>query len=380
MTDWVDNGILAAILGSLIFALGFLPGLAWQYRHFGRLSPARLIGLAAVCLYGTALATYTMLPLPDRSQAWCDRHARGTQLTPFAFIDDLRAAASMSSTWRQALLHFDVLQVAFNVALFVPLGVIVRRYLHHSVLTATLAGLAISCFIELTQYTGLWFIYPCAYRVADVDDVILNTTGALVGAVLAPLLLWWMPNPDALGTARLQPRPVTAWRRWVGMALDAVLVLGVSWVLSVLTRVGLWLLTDTLDHTVVAWLDAAWLLGSGLVVFVFPAWNHLGASVGQTAVWLTPKWRRDGILTDGSRARRVVNSLIVPGPWIIGSVVDTLTTGSGSLFMPLGTLVVLAAIVSVPFTRTRRSLSGVLTGAEFVDIRAHDAERAIRVH
>ncbi|MGM3168376.1 hypothetical protein ACS2UU_27240, partial [Bacillus cereus group sp. BC254] len=85
-----------------------------------------------------------------------------------------------------------------------------------------------------------------------------------------------------------------------------------------------------------------------LVVFVFPAWNHLGASVGQTAVWLTPKWRRDGILTDGSRARRVVNSLIVPGPWIIGSVVDTLTTGSGSLFLPLGTLVVLAAIVSVP--------------------------------
>ena len=134
MQDWVNNGLLAAIIGAVAFAALFLPGMVWQYRRFGRLSFARLLGLAAVCLYAAALLTYTLLPLPERSVEWCQLHARGMNLRPFAFIDDIREAAPGRSL-RGLLTSFAVLQVAFNVVLFVPFGVILRRYFNRSVLS-----------------------------------------------------------------------------------------------------------------------------------------------------------------------------------------------------------------------------------------------------
>ncbi len=53
-----------------------------------------------------------------------------------------------------------------------------------------------------------WGIYECAYRLADVDDLITNTLGALIGALIAPLVLWFMPQRRELRAARDQSRPV----------------------------------------------------------------------------------------------------------------------------------------------------------------------------
>ncbi len=50
------------------------------------------------------------------------------------------------------------------------------------------AGLAASLLIEVSQLTGLFGIYPYAYRCCDVDDVITNTLGAALGWVCAWLL------------------------------------------------------------------------------------------------------------------------------------------------------------------------------------------------
>lgn len=147
--------------------------------------------------------------------------------TPLHLVDDIRGVVAAEGLVG-ALTSLTVLQVAFNVLLFVPWGVIVRGFLHRSVATATLSGWLASVLVEATQATGLWFVYPCAYRVADVDDVLTNTLGALIGALVAPVLVWWMPRSRALAAGRLRPRPVTVWRRWTGMAVDAFAV----WALS----------------------------------------------------------------------------------------------------------------------------------------------------
>ncbi len=76
------------------------------------------------------------------------------------------------------------LQVALNVLLFVPLGVLVRLILKRGVVVATALGLAVSLLIETTQLTGVWHLYDCAYRLFDVDDLVVNTLGALVGSRL----------------------------------------------------------------------------------------------------------------------------------------------------------------------------------------------------
>lgn len=69
-----------------------------------------------------------------------------------------------------------------NVALFVPLGLFVFLALDGgSVLRATACGVLLSVTIETLQlFTG---------RAADIDDVLLNTLGALVGAWLGRALL-----------------------------------------------------------------------------------------------------------------------------------------------------------------------------------------------
>ena len=45
-----------------------------------------------------------------------------------------------------------------------------------------------SLLIETAQLTGLFGIYPYAYRCCDVDDVITNTLGAALGWACAWLL------------------------------------------------------------------------------------------------------------------------------------------------------------------------------------------------
>jgi len=44
------------------------------------------------------------------------------------------------------------------------------------------------CLIELTQYTGLFGVVPCSYRVVDIDDVIMNTLGTYAGVRLLPFM------------------------------------------------------------------------------------------------------------------------------------------------------------------------------------------------
>ena len=54
-------------------------------------------------------------------------------------------------------------------------------------------GFALSLFFEVTQVTG---IYKCPYRLFDVDDLMLNSTGALFGFLVAPVILALFPSKE----------------------------------------------------------------------------------------------------------------------------------------------------------------------------------------
>lgn len=77
----------------------------------------------------------------------------------------------------------SVAQIGGNLLLFVPFGFaapIVFRRLQHLV-SLTVAAAAISTVVELLQ---LWVF---THRQGDIDDVILNTAGAVVG-----FLVWYV--------------------------------------------------------------------------------------------------------------------------------------------------------------------------------------------
>ena len=397
---WTWPAYVAVLAGAGLFAALFVPIVAWQSRRYGRLSFRRLLGAAALAVYGVALVAYTLLPLPSgEAVQWCAAHAvDGAQTEPFAFLDDVRRDTA-GIGWRARLLHPTVLQVVLNVALFVPWGLLWRRFLGRGVLTATLSAFAASCLIELTQYTGLLGLVPCAYRVADVDDVLANSGGALVGAVVAPLLLAWMPQARDLARVRHVPRPVTVWRRWVGMGLDAVLFLALGSVLSLAGRLAL-ALTGRDVVALPGWWE--WVLG-GLVplvlVFVLPACAGSRASVGQRVMWLTPVVLEDdaearagagagsGYVADGPDGgrhpgawRALARAAVTGGLWGLLSTASLLPTEGpdalGDLWADVaevaGTvapLVAVLAVAGVVVTRGRRGLSCALAGLDLVDSR-----------
>lgn len=367
MGVWVWSAQMAGMLGTVLFVVLFAPIVIWQYRHYGRLSFPRVLGAAAVSLYFVALATYTWLPLPAND--YCIAHpGHARQTVPLNFLTDIRHETA-GMTWRQRLTSFPVLQAGFNIALFVPLGILVRRFFHRSLVTTVLIGFVVSSFIELTQFTGLWFVYTCSYRLADVDDIILNTAGALIGGIAAPLFLWWMPSAESLSAGRLEPRPLTVWRRWLGMFVDAVLLLLGQSILQIMSLAALSILGYSVTTDTTHLVANLTLLASWVFVFLAPSLGR-GGSLGQRALWLEPRWPdTTGALGVGKLWQRLARTCTVSLPLVSALLISGDTAWESVIALLCGA-VVLLDVVMVPFTKDRGGLSARLSGATFVDSRS----------
>lgn len=287
-------------------------------------------------------------------------------LTPFAFLDDVRAVVQEIGR-REALRSATVLQVVFNVVLFVPWGVIVRRYLGLGFILTVITGFLASVFIELTQATGLWGIYDCAYRWADIDDVITNTAGAFAGAIIAPLVLFWMPRGQDLAASRLEARPVTVWRRWTSMLITAGAVMLLTGAGLVSERILLILLQRPLESRTANAIEVAIAIGVVALLIYLPALLGHG-NIGMSITWLAPRWRNaSGELTAGTMLQRLARASVVGVPYLAMSLTGV------DIYSLLMWMVIGLCVVMVPFTRDRRSLSGVLTGATVIDVRSESA-------
>lgn len=141
-----------------------------------------------------------VLPLPQVTPGFCAHGGVAPQLDPWAAVHDAQRLGTGSP--RALLGNAAVVGAAFNVAFFVPLEMLVRHLRGTGVVATTGVGLGVSLLVETTQLAGDWSSYPCAYRLFDVDDLVTNTAGALLGAALAPLLALYAPGrspADVLG-------------------------------------------------------------------------------------------------------------------------------------------------------------------------------------
>lgn len=355
---WTWPAYVAVLLGGMLFLALFAPMLALQSRRFGRLTLSRTIALALFSVYGVAIVSYTLLPFPARD--WCATHASpAAQLRPLHSLDDIVNAGSATS--------FAVLQVVFNVALFVPWGAFVRRYFGWSIAAATGSGLLVSLLIESTQGTGVWGVYGCAYRVADVDDLITNTTGALIGAALAPLLLGWVPSAHEDRETRGKPRPVTLARRAAGMTIDVVTLFLATGALTVTYRSIVHYGFDRPIPTSDQWTDQTlWWAVATVLLIALPV--LFGAPTpGQRAVWLEPRYPDRNI---GRRWRRLLCGV---GGWALVNLVLNAPSVHGATSTALQALSwawIVVAVLAVVVDRSRRGISFRAAGAELVDTRA----------
>lgn len=364
MKAWTWQVEFSLIGGALIFLGVLIPAVVLQYRRYGRLSGPRLLGLLAVSVYVVALVAYVFLPLPDPATV-CRNGDIPFRPIPFEFVSDISRVADRVG-WRRALTSTTTLQVVFNVVLFIPFGIIVRRYLGASVLVTTVAGFVCSAFIEFTQWSAIWGLYPCNYRYGEVDDLITNTSGALIGALIAPTLLFWMPQARDLARERGTARPVSVGRRWAGMILDLVSYVAVGLLIVTVATGALSLAAGEIVEPP-TWVGVAAAVVSGLVVFFVPALRRSGASIGQSIVWLRPTWPAATV------ARRLARAGATGGVFTVGQVAGSLSASPVAEWLQLACWAWLAiCALAVPFTtaaRGRPGLSGLISGASMVDVR-----------
>jgi hypothetical protein len=374
-----------AVLAGVVLAIAlFVPYVARQYRRRGELGLGHAMLSFAGLLYCLGLLAYVTLPVPRLTVDFCARHGvREPQLRPLRFLADVRGEATGAGVG--ALLHNPALtQVLMNIALFVPLGMFVRYLFRRGVLVTTLIGFAASLFIEVTQLTGNWSLFPCPYRLFDVDDLLANTLGALSGALTAPLLRL-VPGQRSVTVPPGVPRRVSAGRRLLGMVCDFVLLNLLGVLFGALFRIALatvhgrfdgeWEGLDTLPgFPVGAPLVGTWL--PWLLVFVVVPLAGNGTSPGQRVVML------DALTADGARpaaGRRLARSMAGMGGYVLLSGISDLT--GPPLLEPAasalaGGLAVLS-IIGVWTTREHRGLSYAVTGLHLADVRTSTTETRI---
>ncbi len=347
MDERVILGILAILIGVGVGFVLFVPFVAISYRRRGGLGFWRFAGWAAFLVYFFAIWTYTLLPLPDPDAIACV----GAILDPRSVVDDVIAGLQSGNPLRSP----QLLQIAFNVLLFIPLGFFLRVLLGRGLIVTVLTGLGVSLLIEVTQLTGVWGLYPCAYRFFDVGDLMTNTTGALIGGVLSlviPRRHWGAGRAVDAGA----PRPVTKPRRVLAMLCDAIAVMISSAAAGIGTQ--LWLEYIAEDHAAVVDGTAAQAASTAAPLVVLAAVIlTTGRSVGDLTVEL--RYAGGPVPEPFFRVLRYVTGIggylllaLLPAPW-------------SALAFAFAAVIVITTLA----TERGRGLPGLLTGRRLVDAR-----------
>lgn len=192
----IQLGFLAFPLVALLLAV---PYALYQYRRFGAISIWKTFVVFTFILYCLCAVSLIVFPLPADHSAVVES-ARTPQLHPFHVIEQIRETTDFSlsdrSTWGPALRSPVVYEAIFNVMLTVPLGAYLCYLFRCRWWMALLIGMATTLLFETSQLTGLFGLYAHPYRLFDVDDLILNTAGTMLGFWLMIPLAWALPSMD----------------------------------------------------------------------------------------------------------------------------------------------------------------------------------------
>ena len=193
-----------------------LPILAYLYHRDGRMRAATAVSAYLAVLYVLGLGCFTLYPLPDGASGPGITYGIEPRFNPLGFFDDvakdgLRALPDMVA----------------NVVFFVPLGFLAGRLLRWGLVPALALGFCASLLIETAQLTGLFGVYPFAYRMFDVCDLICNTGGAAAGWGLAALAARLLPPGELAREGHVMNRPGFVRRAvafWIDMMVAGTLL------------------------------------------------------------------------------------------------------------------------------------------------------------
>lgn len=205
-----------------------LPYILIEYHKYGSINKLRTLIIYSFILYMITIYFLIILPLPTRSEVDSLTTPR-VQLKLLNFIEDIKNynpfIITDPSTYLKSLFHPSIYVNLFNIFMFIPFGMYLRYYFKKSKVQVIIYSFLLSLFFELTQLTGLYFIYSRSYRLFDVDDLLLNTIGGLIGYFIMGLVKF-LPTRDEIDKSSLENgKKVSGLRRVVLFFLDIFIYL-----------------------------------------------------------------------------------------------------------------------------------------------------------
>ncbi|MDR0862523.1 MAG: VanZ family protein [Oscillospiraceae bacterium] len=213
----------------LIALLLTMPYVIYCYRKFGSVSVLRSFILFSMLFYLQCAFYLCILPLPDPATVSASTKPF-LNLVPFQNIIDFLEKSSFDvsnpRTWLVAMRESYFLEPMFNLLLLLPFGIYLAYYFKSSLKKVLLFSFLLSLLFELTQLTGLWGVYSRPYRLFDVNDLMLNTLGGVLGYAVFRGFLKFLPSRDSIDAKSVERgRKVSFTRRTVALAFDGVAML-----------------------------------------------------------------------------------------------------------------------------------------------------------
>ncbi|WP_270344402.1 VanZ family protein [Lactococcus petauri] len=214
---------IGVLLFFVFFLLSLIPYMIVQYRKYGRVNPWRFIVNFSFVLYIVCAYAMTIFPLPDVAQV-TQMTGPKQNLVPFEFVRQFIAynplVLNEPSTWLMALKAPSFIQPFFNLLLTLPFGIYLRYLFKRNFSQTLMWSFMLTLSFELLQRSALFGLYPRPYRLFDVDDLMINTLGSLLGFGIACLLVKVLPDLDA---KQAIPAQIGMIRRSIAFGVDFVL-------------------------------------------------------------------------------------------------------------------------------------------------------------
>ena len=208
----------------VIAAVITLPYMVVQYKKYGAIPMLRSAVVYSFALYLISIYFLAILPLPELKAVEAMTSPTAV-LAPMdgirEFITKYSIDLTRAADWLKLLKSSSAREIFFNICMFFPLGVYLRYYFRRPWWQVLLLGFCGSLFLELTQLTGLYGIYPRPYRLFDINDLVNNTLGAMIGFWCTPFVCFFLPSRDKLDErAYRKGTQVPFLRRGFALVLD----------------------------------------------------------------------------------------------------------------------------------------------------------------
>ena len=226
MHTYLETIKQAAISFPAIAIIFTIPYLIYNYKKYGSIMSLRLWIIYSFILYMLITYCLIILPLPsaEKAQALRGHHL---QLNPLNFIFDIIKNTKIDLNHPKSFLtifnNWGFLTTIFNIFMTLPFGFYLRYYFQNNLKQVLIKSFLLSLFFELTQLSGLYFIYQGNYRLFDVDDLITNTLGGLLGFLLAGALVKFLPTRAEIDQKSYdRSQKISLLRRFIAMFFDIV--------------------------------------------------------------------------------------------------------------------------------------------------------------